>query len=87
MDFLRQHGFLRPGLILAAALTAASAPAAGQGTAPASRSAPELVGGRESRLVPKADPGTMWQQLAQTAGALVVVGGIMLGLRALLRTR
>lgn len=87
MDFLRQHGFLRPGLILAAALTAASAPAAGQSSAPASRPAPELVGGRDNRLVPKADPGNMWQGLLQTAGALVVVGGGMLGLRALLRAR
>lgn len=89
MDFLRrQYGFLRPGLILAAAaLTAASAPAAGQDSAPASRPVPQLVGGKETRLVPKGEPSGMWQGLAQTAGALVVVGGSMLALRALLRAR
>ncbi|MCY2929251.1 MAG: flagellar biosynthetic protein FliO [Planctomycetota bacterium] len=91
MDFLRQHGFLRTGVILAAAVTAAAAAAPGQTTAPASgpapeapaaktRAASELVGGRENRPVSKADPASTWRGLAQTLGALVVVGGIMVAL-------
>ena len=95
MDFLRQHGFLRPGLILAAVM-AASVPAAGQASAPASRpaddaaavktrAASDYVGGSENRPVSRRTGPDTWRGLAQTFGALVVVVGIMVVLWLSLR--